>query len=155
MDHEPVTTDRASIPAVPRRRTHHEIIDVDELDDEQDQRPSRRPRRPLPRGNSSREPVSSEIIVLDSDDGSEAGPSTRRRPSGKCTLTLSVVLSSLFGDPEMLGYARRLRQHKSSTLHPQSRLYPRVLINTHMFSLQTSFARTSSLSRLNWSWDLT
>lgn len=94
MDREmPATADRASTPAVPRRRTHHEVIDVDELDDEQEQRPSRRPRHPVPRVNSSREPVSSEIIVLDSDDGSEAGPSTRRRPSGKPTLTLSVVLS--------------------------------------------------------------
>ena len=94
MDREmPATADRASTPAVPRRRTHHEIIDVDELDDEQDQRPPRRPRRPEPRGNSSIEPVSPEIIILDSDDGSEAGPSTRRTPSGKPTLTLSVVLS--------------------------------------------------------------
>ncbi|KAH9973408.1 hypothetical protein BJV74DRAFT_196867 [Russula compacta] len=82
MDSEPVTVESVSIPAIPRRRTHHEIIDVDELDDELDQPPSRRSRQPLPQGNPSRDPMSSEIIILDSDDGSEAGPSTRRRHSG-------------------------------------------------------------------------
>jgi hypothetical protein len=60
-------------------------------------------------------------------------------------------LVTLFSDSEILDYAHHRHHHKSSTLHPQSRLYPRVLITTatHMFSLQTSFARTSSLSRLN------
>jgi hypothetical protein len=89
MDSEmPVTVEGASTSAIPRRRTHHEIIDVDEFDDEH---PSRRPRRPVSRGNSSRVPVSSDVIILDSDDGSEASPSPRRRPSRKATLTFSVV----------------------------------------------------------------
>ncbi|KAF8485735.1 hypothetical protein DFH94DRAFT_153014 [Russula ochroleuca] len=83
MDGEmPVTVERASIPAIPRRRAHHEVIDVDELDDEQQvQRPSQRPRRPVPLGDSSRNSVSSDIIILDSDDGSGPGPSTGRRPA--------------------------------------------------------------------------
>src|SRR6266446_6683030 len=56
-------------------------IDIDELDDEQqNQRPSRRPRHAVPSDNSSRDMVSPDIIILDSDDGSEPGPSTRRRP---------------------------------------------------------------------------
>lgn len=87
----PITVESASIPSIPRRRTHHEIIDVDELDDELDQSPSRRSRLPLPQGNPSRDPMSSEIIIIDSDDGSEAGPSTRRRHSGKITPAFSVV----------------------------------------------------------------
>lgn len=82
------TVERPSIPTIPRRRAHHEVIDVDELDDEQ--RPSRRPRHPVPSGNSSRDMMSPDIIILDSDDSSEPGPSTRRRP-GVSILTLSVI----------------------------------------------------------------
>jgi hypothetical protein len=78
MDGEmPATVERPSIPTIPQRRAHHEVIDVDELDDEQ--RPSRRPRHPVPLDNSSREMMSPDIIILDSDDGSEPGSSTRRR----------------------------------------------------------------------------
>ena len=90
MDGEiPVTVESASIPAIPRRRPHHEVIDVDELDDEpQDHRPSQRPRHPVPLGNSSRDLISSDIIILD-DDSSEPGPSTGRRP-GESILTNSV-----------------------------------------------------------------
>ncbi len=91
MDGEtPVTVERPSIPTIPQRRTHHEVIDVDELDDEQqNQRPSRRPRHPVPSDDS---PIvmSPDIIILDSDDGLEAGPSTRRR-RGVSILTLSVI----------------------------------------------------------------
>jgi hypothetical protein len=89
MDGEmPVTVESASIPAIPRRRAHHEVIDVDEFDDEQqDQRPTRRPRHPVPLDDSS---TSSDIIILDSDDGSEPGPSTRRGP-GESMFTFSVV----------------------------------------------------------------
>lgn len=88
MDGEmPVTVERPSIPTIPRRRAHHEVIDVDGLDDEQlDQRPSRRPRHPVPSdNNSSRDTMSPDIIIIDSD---EPGPSTRRRP-GVSILTLS------------------------------------------------------------------
>jgi hypothetical protein len=94
MDVEmPATAERPSIPTIPRRRAHHEVIDVDELDDEQpDQRPSRRPRHPVPSDNSSRAMVSPDIIILD-DDGSEPGPSTRRGP-GVSILTLSVIVPS-------------------------------------------------------------
>ena len=89
MDGEmPATVERPSIPTIPQRRAHHEVIDVDELDDEQ--RPSRRPRHPVPSDNSSRDMMSPDIIILDSDDGSEPGPSTRRRP-GVSILTLSVI----------------------------------------------------------------
>ena len=89
MDGEmPATVERPSIPTIPQRRAHHEVIDVDELDDEQ--RPSRRPRHPVPSDNTSREIMSPDIIILDSDDGSEPGPSTRRR-SGVSILTLSVI----------------------------------------------------------------
>ncbi len=81
MDGEMSVTERPSIPTIPQRRAHHEVIDVDELDDEQqNQRPSRRPRHAVPSDNSSRDMVSPDIIILDSDDGSEPGPSTRRRP---------------------------------------------------------------------------
>ena len=92
----PVTVEGASTSTsiIPRRRTHYEVIDVDEFDDEHDQRPSRRPRRPVSRRNLSRDPVPSDVIILDSDDGSEAGPSPRRRPSRKATLTFSVVAPS-------------------------------------------------------------
>lgn len=78
MDSEMPTTERPSIPTIPQRRAHHEVIDVDELDDEQ--RPSRRPRHPVPSDNSSRDMMSPDVIILDSDDGSEPGPSTGRRP---------------------------------------------------------------------------
>jgi hypothetical protein len=120
MDRDiPVAVESASIPAIPRRRAHHEVIDVDELDDEQqDQRPSQRPRHPVPLGDSSRDFISSEIIILDSDDGSEPGPSTGRRP-GKSTLTTSVRWSVLIR-PSQSDYAPLLRQSRSSTLHPQS-----------------------------------
>ncbi|KAI0247038.1 hypothetical protein BJV78DRAFT_1157476 [Lactifluus subvellereus] len=77
----PVIVDRDSTPVIPQRRTNQDIIiDVDELDDEQDQRPSRRPRRAMPRDNTSRNPMAPDIIILDSDDASEAeaGPSTTR-----------------------------------------------------------------------------
>jgi hypothetical protein len=95
MDDEvPVVVDGASIPIIPQRRTNHEIIDVDELDDEQDQRPSRRQRRPEPRDHTSRDPMSSDIIILDSDDASEAGPSTGPRHPGNATLTFSVFAPS-------------------------------------------------------------
>jgi hypothetical protein len=92
MDGEmPATVERPSIPTIPQRRAHHEVIDVDELDDEQpDQRPSRRPRHPVPSDNSSRDMMSPDIIILDGEDGSEPGPSTRRRP-GVSILTLSVI----------------------------------------------------------------
>ncbi|KAI0295895.1 hypothetical protein B0F90DRAFT_1669936 [Multifurca ochricompacta] len=78
----PVTIARSSTPTIPilRPRIHQEVIDVDGLDDEQTQRPSRRPRRPIQRDNPSIVTVSSDVIVLDSDDGIEAGPPTRRRP---------------------------------------------------------------------------
>jgi len=136
MDREiPVTADRASTPAVPRRRTHHEVIDVDELDDEQDQRPSRRPRRPVPRGTSSREPVSSEIIVLDSDDGSEAGLSTRRRSSGKPTLTLSVVLSPYSVIPRL----SITLAASASTNHPPSTPSPAFTLASSSTSPPTCF----------------
>jgi hypothetical protein len=88
MDSEmPTTVERSSIPTIPQRRAHHEVIDVDELEDEQ--RPSRRP-HPVPSGNSSRDIMSPDIVILDSDDGSEPGPSTRRR-AGVSILTLSVI----------------------------------------------------------------
>ena len=95
MDGEiPVTVERATIPAIPRRRAHHEVIDVDELDDEQQtQRPSQRPRRPLPLGDASRNSAPSDIIILDSEDGSEPGPSTGRRP-GESMFTVFVVIPS-------------------------------------------------------------
>ena len=89
MDGEiPATVERPSIPTIPQRRAYHEVIDVDELDDEQ--RPSRRPRHPVPSDNSSTDMMEPDIIILDSDDGSEPGPSTRRRP-GVSILTLSVI----------------------------------------------------------------
>lgn len=86
----PASVERPSFPTIPQRRAHHEVIDVDELDDEQpDQRPSRRPRHPVPSDNSSTDMMSPDIIILD-DDGSEPGPSTRRGP-GVSILTLSVI----------------------------------------------------------------
>ncbi|KAI0261096.1 hypothetical protein BC834DRAFT_845722 [Gloeopeniophorella convolvens] len=63
---------------IPQRRTHREVIDVDELEDEQLQPQPRRQR--LPRSSSGDQV--SEIIVLDSDDEVEPGPSTRPRPIG-------------------------------------------------------------------------
>jgi hypothetical protein len=47
----------------------------------------------VPLGDSSIDIASSDIIILDSDDGSEPGPSTRRRPS-ESILTFSVVSPS-------------------------------------------------------------
>ena len=118
MDGEiPVVVERAPVPAIPRRRAHHEVIDVDELDDEQVQRPSQRPRRPVPLGRSSGNSVSSDIIILDSDDGSEPGPSTGRRPGESAYLPFYVV--SLIR-PSQPGYDLLLRQPRLSTLHPQS-----------------------------------
>ncbi|KAH9954344.1 hypothetical protein BC827DRAFT_1272694 [Russula dissimulans] len=70
--------ERELTPAVLRRRSHHEVIDVDELDDEPDRR---RSRRSAPQDNYSRASIPSDIIVLDSDDDSEPGPSTRQRQS--------------------------------------------------------------------------
>jgi len=70
--------ERELTPAIPRRRIYHEVIDVDGLDDEPDRR---RPRRSAPQDNSSRAPIPSDIIILDSDDDSEPGPATLRRPS--------------------------------------------------------------------------
>lgn len=155
MDSEmPVTVEGTSTSAIPRRRTHHEVIDVDEFDDEHDQRPSRRPRRPVSRGNSSRDPVSSDVIILDSDDG-EAGPSVRRRPSRKATLTFLSLPLHLIRSFEMLAYARLLLQSNSFTCHLQSHLY-RVLVRTatHMFFLRMSFVRTLSHLRLKRPWHL-
>jgi hypothetical protein len=82
----PVPSARLSSPAVSRRRAHHEIIDVDELDDYP---PSRRPRLDT---HSSENPTSSDIIVLDSDDGGDTGASTRPRSVGE--LASSVLTSS-------------------------------------------------------------
>jgi len=77
--------ERELTPAIPRRRSHREVIDVDELlDDEPDRR---RPRRSAPRVNSSSASIPSDIIILDSDDDSEPGSATLRRPSGEATLT--------------------------------------------------------------------
>ena len=85
-DSAPVTAARSSTPAIPQRRAHHEVIDVDELDDH---RPSRRSRLQV---HSSEDRTSIDIIVLDSDDGAEAGPSTQPRPTGE--LATSVITSS-------------------------------------------------------------
>ena len=84
-DSAPVTAASPSAPAVPQRRAHHEVIDVDELDDYP---PSRRPRLQV---HSSETRASSDIIVLDSDDG-ETGPSTRPRSTGE--LASSAITSS-------------------------------------------------------------
>jgi hypothetical protein len=84
-DSAPVITSGPSARVVPQRRIHHEVIDVDELDDYP---PSRRPRL---RVHSSENRASSEIIVLDSDDGAETGPSTRPRSAGE--LASSVITS--------------------------------------------------------------
>jgi len=85
-DSAPVTAVRSSTPAVPQRRAHHEVIDVDELDDH---RPPRRPRLQV---HSPENRTSSDIIVLDGVDGVETGPSTRPRPTGE--LASSVITSS-------------------------------------------------------------
>jgi hypothetical protein len=76
--------ERELTPAIPRRRSYHEVIDVDELDDEPDRR---RPRRRALQDNFSRAPIPSDIIILDSDDDSEPGLATLRRPSGEATPT--------------------------------------------------------------------
>jgi hypothetical protein len=117
MDGEmPVTVENASNLSVPRRRAHHEVIDVDELDDEpQDQRPSRRPRH---LGDSSRDLSLSDIIILDSDDGSEPGPSTRRVPGESAYLFRRYPV--LIRPSQEADYARLLHQPKSSTLHLRS-----------------------------------
>jgi hypothetical protein len=81
-----VTSERLSTSTVPQRRAHHEVIDVDELDDYP---PSRRPRL---QAHSSENRTSSEIIVLDGDDGVETGPSTRPISTGE--LAFSVITSS-------------------------------------------------------------
>jgi hypothetical protein len=118
MDNQvPVTV---PTPVIPQRRTHQEIIDVDELVDEQDQRPP---------GRRIRDPTMSDIIIIDSDDASEAGPSTGPRHPGKATPSFSVM--SLFSFDlifEVLGYALLLRQYKLYILHLQYHLYHHVLV---------------------------
>lgn len=85
-DSSPVTVERSSTSTVPQRRAHREVIDVDEFDD---RRPLRRPRLQV---HSPRNRTSSDIIVLDGDDGVEIGPSTLPRPTGE--LAFSLITSS-------------------------------------------------------------
>ncbi|KAH9966939.1 hypothetical protein BGW80DRAFT_729524 [Lactifluus volemus] len=138
---------------IPQRRTHQEIIDVDELDDEQDQRPSRRSRLAVPEDDTL-----TEIIILDNDEGSESGPSTRPRHSGKAILAFSVLslliwsssrcpitLSSPAGtihspSPSSTTYTITSSSARPPHIFPQDIIRP----NEEPFPFERSFSRPTS-----------
>ncbi|KAH9032656.1 hypothetical protein EDB85DRAFT_1954744 [Lactarius pseudohatsudake] len=119
-DSAPVTVARPSTSAVARRRTHHEVIDVDEFDDH---RPPRRPRLQV---HSSENLTPSDIIVLDSDDGVETGPSTQPRPAGGRLRSPPPPIQTVHAPPPVPPLPSRHRPRQQARAFPPDVVRPNV-----------------------------
>ncbi|KAF8274665.1 hypothetical protein EI94DRAFT_1793956 [Lactarius quietus] len=117
-DTVPVPSVRLPSPAIPRRRTHHEVIDVDELDDYP---PSRRPRLQV---HPSENPTSSDIIVLDSDDGGDTGPSTRPRSTGGRLRSPPPPVQTVHAPPPVPSLPSRHRPRQQTRAFPPDVIRP-------------------------------
>ncbi|KAI9454736.1 hypothetical protein BJY52DRAFT_1224932 [Lactarius psammicola] len=105
-DSAPVTAARPSTPVVPQRRAHHEVIDVDELDDH---RPPRRPRLQ---------------VLLDSDDGGETGPSTWPRPTGGRLRSPPPPIQTIHAPPPVPPLPTRHRPRQQTRAFPPDVIRP-------------------------------
>ncbi|KAH9055504.1 hypothetical protein EDB87DRAFT_1640726 [Lactarius vividus] len=119
-DSASVTAATPSTSAVPQRRTHYEVIDVDEFDDH---RPPRRPRHQV---YSSENLTSSDIIVLDSDDGVETGPSTLPRPAGGRLRSPPPPIQTVHAPPPVPPLPSRHRPRQQARAFPPDVVRPNV-----------------------------
>ncbi|KAI9433645.1 hypothetical protein H4582DRAFT_1985245 [Lactarius indigo] len=108
-DSAPITAARPSTSTIPQRRTHHEVIDVDEL-----------------QIHSSENLTSSDIIILDSDDGVETGPSTQPRPTGGRLRSPPPPIQTVHVPPPVPPLPSRHRPRQQTRAFPPDVVRPNV-----------------------------